>query len=143
MYGKHNPNKNKGKELKSIQGKNHPLYRTKRPNSVKIAISNANKGKPSWNKGIPMKQEQKDNLREKNLGRKMSNEFKKKMSDITKGKNHPRYGKKNSDEMKLKASITLKGKPFIKCPHCETQSRSKGCMTKYHFEKCKRKIINL
>jgi group I intron endonuclease len=140
MYGKSNPNKNKGKELKSIQGKNHPLYGTERPESVRLTISKANKGKPSWNKGIPMVEEQKENLRQKNLGRKMSDDFKRKMSEITSGQNHPRYGKKNSEEMKLKASLTLKNKPLIKCPYCDLESRSSGCMKRHHFDNCKLKI---
>ena len=39
----------------------------------------------SWNKGVPCTEEQKENLRQKNLGKKLSDETKKKMSESRKG----------------------------------------------------------
>ena len=86
-----------------------------------------------------MKQEQKDNLRQKNLGRKMPDEFKKKMSDLTSGESHPRFGKINSEEMRKKISNSLKNKALISCPNCNLQSRNSANMKRYHLDNCKNK----
>ena len=106
---------------------------------TKIKLSKSLKGRPAWNKGVSMKQEQKDNLRQKNLGRKMPDEFKKKMSDLTSGESHPRFGKINSEEMRKKISNSLKNKALISCPNCNLQSRNSANMKRYHLDNCKNK----
>ena len=94
---------------------------------VNKKISEANKGKPAWNKGVPMSEEAKKKLSEINKGRlsPMSNkhhtdESKKKMSDSHKGQvawNKGKKGiqvawnkdKKMSEEYKIKLSVAHKG----------------------------------
>lgn len=56
--------------------------------------SNGNKGKPAWNKGVSMTEEQK-----------------RKISESKKGENNPNYGKHFSEEHKKNLSKALKGKP--------------------------------
>ena len=65
-------------------------------------ISKARKGKPSNAKGKPMSEEQKQKLREINLGKKHSEETRQKLSEA-------RRGKKQSEETKKKRSNSLKG----------------------------------
>lgn len=60
-------------------------------------ISDAHKGKPSWNKGIPMREE-----------------TKKKLSESKKGKNTWMKGRKHSEETKRKISESQKGHIYMK-----------------------------
>lgn len=60
-------------------------------------LSDAKKGKPANNKGIPLKEETKQKLREANIGKKHSEETKQKMSESRKGFKH-------SEETKMKMS---------------------------------------
>ena len=59
---------------------------------VKKKLSEAHKGKPSWNKG-----------------KTLSEETKKKLSESRKGEKNPRYGVKVSEETKKKLSEAHKG----------------------------------
>lgn len=65
-------------------------------------LSEAKKGKPSNNKGIPMSETQKQYLREINTGKKHSDETKKKIADANRGS-------KRSEETKRKQSIAARG----------------------------------
>lgn len=65
-------------------------------------LSDAKKGKPSSNKGVPLKEETKQKLREANIGKKHSEESKKKMSEKRKGSKH-------SEETKRKMSNSAMG----------------------------------
>jgi len=75
-------------------------------------------GKPSWNKGIPMREESKKKLsatmkklktksRHWNLGRKASPQLIEKLSKSHLGKKSPMFGKKHSEETKEKIRIAL------------------------------------
>lgn len=65
-------------------------------------LSEAKKGKPSNNKGIPMSEKQKQHLREINTGKKYSEETKRKIGDAHRGRKH-------SEETKRKQSIAARG----------------------------------
>ena len=71
---------------------NSRLYEMVRINSARTH-SEFMKGKPSWNKGKKMSEEQKQKLSDANKGKKMSEEAKKKISIKRKGKNNPMFGK--------------------------------------------------
>ena len=71
---------------------NSRLYEMVRINSARTH-SEFMKGKPSWNKGKKMSEEQKRKLSDANKGKKMSEEAKKKISIKNKGKNNPMFGK--------------------------------------------------
>lgn len=60
-------------------------------------LSEAKRGKPANNKGVPLKEETKRKLREANIGKKHSEESKRKMSESRKGLKH-------SEETKMKMS---------------------------------------
>jgi hypothetical protein len=87
-----------------------------------------------------------------NFGKKHSDETKKKMSlaqsnktisDETKKKiSAALLGYTHSDETKQRMKNSAINKPFIKCPHCLLQSKSKGNMNRYHFNNCKNMEIN-
>jgi hypothetical protein len=75
-------------------------------------MSEAKKGKPSPNKGIPASEESKEKNRLAHLGnkykkgKKVSEEGRKKMSEAKKGKPSPNKGRKMSEEQKRKISET-------------------------------------
>ena len=102
---------------------NSRLYETIRKEySSKISGKNHwNYGKPSWNKGIPLSDEQKEKLRksltgrhlkestkEKLRGKTHTDEWKAKMSEKMSGKNNPFYGKSHTPETmkRIKAKLT-------------------------------------
>lgn len=66
-------------------------------------ISKLHKGKIPWNKGIPISEELKQKLLATHLGKKHSEETRKKMSVARKGRK-PMLGKKHSIEARLKMS---------------------------------------
>lgn len=66
-------------------------------------ISKLHKGKVPWNKGIPISDELKQKLLATHLGKKYSEETRKKMSASRKGRK-PMLGKKHSIETRLKMS---------------------------------------
>ena len=67
-------------------------------------MSEALKGKPSWNKGIPHTEESKLKISVANKGKKRSEEVKRKLSESHKGKNSWSKGMKFSEETKKKMS---------------------------------------
>lgn len=115
-------------------GENNPMFGKKQSNETKEKISVSKKGKKiplekRINMGKHMKgKHHSDEIKEKirignlgkpshNKGKKLSEETKKKMSDSTKGENHPFYGKpspmrgkKMSEESKQKIRESKKGK---------------------------------
>jgi hypothetical protein len=78
-------------------------------------MSDARKGKPAYNKGVPVSEESKEKNRLAHLGntyrrgKKVSEEGRKKMSEAKKGKTTWMKGKKHSDDTKLKISESKKG----------------------------------
>lgn len=70
-----------------------------------------NTGRKPWNYGIPMTNEQKEKLRQACIGREMSEETRKKLSDANRGKLPKNAGKPMSEKSKRKISESLKGHP--------------------------------
>lgn len=67
----------------------------------KRKMSEAARGRIPWNKGIPMSEEQKIKLSNRFRGRKLSDEWKKKIAEYI-SNNHPMKGKHHSEETKQK-----------------------------------------
>ena len=74
-------------------------------------LSKAHKGKPAYNKGVPMSEEQKKKISKANKGKHHSEEQKKKISEALIGEKNPFYGRLHSEESKNKISKANKGKP--------------------------------
>lgn len=75
-----------------------------------LKMSLSRKGKPAWNKGKKLSKEHAEKARVANLGKKHSEETKKKMSETQKkiGNGKWNLGKKSTQETKIKQSIALK-----------------------------------
>ena len=87
--------------------------------------------------------ERNNKIREKAIGRIMSEETKHKIALGNKGKTHK--GHKWSDEERKRFSDIRKGKTKnikkVKCPHCNLIGGG-GNMTRYHFDNCKERKLN-
>lgn len=103
-------------------------------------ISEAGKGRPSWNKGKPMSEEQKAKLSEATKKAMQSEELRQRLSEIKKGKSPHKWteeslkklsasrkGFKMSEEQKRKLSESHKG-------------QTSGMKGKHHTEEAKRKL---
>lgn len=73
-------------------------------------ISELYKGKTPWNKGVPMPDWLKEKLLATHIGKKHSEETRKKMSKARVGRK-PMLGKHHSEETRKRISKALKGKP--------------------------------
>lgn len=73
-------------------------------------ISELHKGKTPWNKGAPMPDWLKEKLLATHIGKKHSEETRKKMSKARVGRK-PMLGKHHSEETRKRISKALKGKP--------------------------------
>jgi hypothetical protein len=95
----------------SKTGENNSFYGKHHTEESKEKNRAAHKGKPAWNKGIPMSDEQKEKLRQSKSGKKASEETRIKMSESHK-KNPVKYweGKKLSEDHKKKIAETSKGR---------------------------------
>lgn len=92
----------------------------KHSEETKRKMSKAKKGKPSWNKGVPMSEESKRRLSESKKGRKLTEEHKEKISKAGVGRTHSEEsrrkigeahrGKHVSEETRKRLSNSLKGK---------------------------------
>lgn len=89
----------------------------------------ATKGRPAWNKGIPMSEEQKIKCREARLGIHMSEEAKKKISEYNKGKTL-------SEEHKKKIAETLEGHTVSE----ETREKLRAHKGWHHTEETRKKM---
>jgi len=74
----------------------------------------------------------------KKRGVKLSEEHKKLLSLLTKGKNNPNYGKKHSDIAKEKIRQTRLNAEKIECPNCNKIGDPPN-MARWHFDNCKHK----
>ena len=85
-------------------------------NKGRIAWNKGVKGQVAWNKGLkglkgtPHTEESKRKRSEAHKGKHLSEEHKRKLSEANKGKNNPNYGKHLSDETKRKISEKQKGR---------------------------------
>ena len=100
---------------KAKKGKHHS-------EETKKKISEAMKGKPAHNKGVPMSEEQKKKLSEINKGKHLSEEHRSKISKAHKGEKHPMFGKHHSEESKKKISESIKKRNLQK------QLQPDGCL---------------
>lgn len=71
-------------------------------------MSKIHKGKIPWNKGVPMPPKLKEKLLATHIGKKHSEETRKKMSLARQGRK-PMLGKKHSEEAKAKMSVSRSG----------------------------------
>ena len=102
MYGKHHSDETKQKlreantgriqseETRSkisdaLMGEKNPFYGKTHSEESKKKMSESRKGKPAWNKGVPMSDAQKVKLSESRKGKPLSNETRAKMSESRKG----------------------------------------------------------
>lgn len=94
------------REFSILQGKraSSMLKGRKRSAETKRKISEAQKGRTTWNKGIPRTEEVKRKLSEAHKGMRQSDEAKRKVSEFNKGK-------KVSNETRRKIREALTGKP--------------------------------
>ena len=65
----------------NMQGENNPNYGKHPSSEIRKKMSEKLKGKPAWNKGIPMSEEQKEHLSKVKKGKKHSEATRKKMSE--------------------------------------------------------------
>jgi len=106
-----------------------------------LADLNLTKGRGTKGYNKPQDEETKKKISDKNVGRKMSKEFCDKRSELTSGKNNPRYGVKLSDDhIALLAEARAKA-PKYECIHCK-QMFMKQYITRYHNDNCKMKENN-
>lgn len=90
----------------SKMGINNPMYGKKFSDEYKKKLSDAKKGKP-------LSDYTKEKIRNSQKGKKRnSEEFKKYLSEINKGENHPQFGKARNEETKRKIANALTGKKF-------------------------------
>lgn len=152
----HNPNKEFIREkLRQISSKKtHSELTRKKISDLRSGKGNGQYGKIPWNRGMPMSDEQKQKIREKNKdkfkGIPRSAEIKNKISNSLKGKvkstvhkkkiSETLLGRKLSDATKTKMSLARKGhiQKKLKCPYCEKIGGT--TMYRWHFENCKHNI---
>ena len=104
---------------------NSRLYEMVRSNSARTH-SEVMKGKPSWNKGKKMSEEQKRKLSDATKKAMSDPILRKYLSDIKKGKPSWNKGKKLSEEQKQKLSDSLKGKTLSKETKEKISIKNKG-----------------
>lgn len=106
---------------------------------LRIDTYEARKGRPAWNKGKKMSEEQKKKISETQKVKKGSEEARRKMSERMKGKNHPFYGKHHSEETRRKMSEAQKGRPS---PLRGTHFSEEHILKMRHTKTC-RKVLQL
>jgi hypothetical protein len=141
------------REKLSIAGKKRTLSEKHKENISK-ALSGKIRSKEHCNniseskKGSTMHPNTREGILKANTGRKLSEEHIQKLSERSKGNTY-NLGKKHSDETKKKMSESAKGKKKsaehimkmkekIVCPHCDKVG-GKLIMPRYHFDNCKYK----
>jgi group I intron endonuclease len=96
--------------IDKLSGENNHFYGKKHSEETKQKISESNKGKEAWNKGLPLSEETKQKISESNKG-KISYWKDKFLSDNTKQKiSESKKGKRHSEETKQKISESNKNK---------------------------------
>lgn len=101
---------------------------------VREKISKANKGKPSKLKGKKLSEDHILKIVASLIGKKHTDETKKKRSDSLLGK---RKSKEHKDNL-IKSWIN---REYLICPYCNLKSRNRGNMNRYHFDNCKFKKL--
>ena len=97
-------------EIRSLifRGKGNPFYGKKHTKETRKKISESLMGNVPYNKGQPMSESQKKKLSKANTGKHLSEEGKQKLRDHFALGNHPFLGRKHSEEAKRKVSETKK-----------------------------------
>ena len=103
---------------------------------TRLKMSEAKKGKPSWNKGIPCSKEHKRKISEANKGKHLPEEQKRKISEANKGHHI-------SEEHKRKISEANKGKHLPEETKIKISNTLKGAKRKPHSEEAKIKMKGL
>ena len=83
----------------------------KHTSKAKKKISEALRGRTTWNKGVSPSQETKNKISIANKGRIFSEESKEKIRQSKLGEKNPNFGKKMGENQKRKISNSLKGRP--------------------------------
>lgn len=117
------------RELRRIRGTDIVTEETRQK------LSKAAKGKRTWIVGKHHTAETKEKQSKALIGRFVSEETRAKKSASLKGK-------KWSEEYRQKQIAYIKNRPILQCPHCTVSSKSKGNMTRFHFDNCKNKSID-
>jgi hypothetical protein len=113
---------------------------------TKKKLSNSNKGRTAWNKGIPMSKDAKLKASIKLKGRILSDEHKKKISqsagqisDTAKlNRSNSLKGHIISEDTRLKISNTLKNQTKVVCVYCN-KATTKSNISRWHNNNCKYK----
>lgn len=105
--GENNPMYGKG-----LKGEDNPFYGKHHTEESRKKMSDSHKGQVSWCKGRTniYSKETLQKMREKKLGKPLSEEHKRNIRESQKGENHPMYGKHHTEETKKKISKANKGK---------------------------------
>lgn len=120
--GRRQTDETKEKISKAFKGERHPFYGKHLTKEHRRKISESNKGKKAWNKGLKMPDEVVEANRIRNTG-----------------KNHPQYGKKRSESVRKKISDTLMGHEISQ----ETREKLRAANTgKKLSENTKQKLRN-
>lgn len=98
------------------------------PNEQKERQSRAMKGKPGWSKGIPRTEEEKEKIRIKRKDQIITEETKRKISLAMSGENNPMFGKKHTEG----ALIKMRGH--------DQSGENNGMFGKKHSEETKEKM---
>lgn len=70
-------------------------------------------------------------------GKPLTEESIRKRTETRKLKGSGKIRAPRNEESRIRASQLNLSKPYVKCPHCNMESRNANNMKRYHFDKCK------
>lgn len=129
--------------LREQFAKQYALWRTGQKHSpeTKAKMSIAHKGKPSKLKGVPRTAKTKAKISNSLKGKPKSDAYKKWLSKMRSGVNHPNYGKTLSEDIRLKISNARKQTKKLKCIYCNREI-DPGNFKQFHGDMCKFNILS-
>lgn len=129
-----------------VKGENNPRYGVIVSQLTRDRISSSNKGRVSPNLGKHLSIETKRKLSEIHTGKILSDAHKQKISEGNKGRimsdEHKKkiieknIGSKRTLETKLKMSELNKNRLFKTCPYCNKTTQSYASLKRFHFDNC-------